>query len=113
MAPTSRTAASACSSTRPKALPRWLCSRMPMPEPSRSQIASWARRRTSSGSAAGPDEKFRILAIDPLDLPTKLFPEEHGDRDAVKSLVGRLRDHDIRDLLVRILRHPVGDLFAE
>src|SRR5689334_9657980 len=108
--PTWRTAASACSSTRSNALPRWLCSRIPIPVPSRSQIASWARRRTSSGRTAGPDEKFRIRGT---ALPAGVFPVEHGDRDAVERLVRRLRDHHVGDLLARILGDPVRDLLAE
>src|SRR3569623_1057129 len=93
MPPTSRTARSVPSRTRPNSLPRWLCSRMPIPDPSRSQIACWARRRTSSGRVAGPDEKFSLR----MRLPATrvLFPVEHGDRDAVERLVRGLRDHDI------------------
>ena len=46
--------------TRSNAPPRWLCSRMPMPVPSRSQRARCASRSTSSGSTAGPAEKLKM-----------------------------------------------------
>src|SRR5450432_876941 len=113
MPPTSRTAASVRSRTRPNSLPRWLCSRMPMPEPSRSQIASCARRRTSSGSIAGPDEKLSFRTGPTASATLNFFVIEHGDRDAVERFVRRLRDDELRHHARRIRIDPVRDLLAE
>src|SRR5712672_165893 len=84
---------------------------MPMPEPSRSQIASCARRRTSSGRTAGPDEKFSLRIES--SAPGQLFEVEHRDRDAVERLVRRLRDHEVGHFLFRMTVDPGGDLFTE
>ena len=42
-----------------------------------------------------------------------VFPPENGDREAVKRLVGRLRDDRVDDLTVRVLFDPGRDLLAQ
>src|SRR5262245_814782 len=44
-------------------LPRWLCSRMPIPEPPIFQTSSWTCFRTSSGSVPGPAEKLKMRPL--------------------------------------------------
>src|SRR5678816_3513081 len=126
MPATSRSEDVVRSSTARNTLPRWLCSRIPIPEPSRSHSAACARRSTGSGSAAGPDEKLNFRLTDypggdrrEIDRSAsfrarrRVFPVEHGDRNAVECLVRRLRDDDVRDLELRIASHPRGYLLTE
>jgi hypothetical protein len=61
---------------------------------------------------------IRTKARDQLDqshvrLTSRLFPEEHGDRDAMECFVARLRDDDVRHLVLLIRRHPGSDLLAK
>src|ERR1043165_3577535 len=55
-----RRSASHSAKTRSTTLPRWLCSRMPIPEPAMFHTSSCTWRSTSSGSVPGPAEKLKI-----------------------------------------------------
>src|SRR5262245_57503053 len=63
MPASSRSRRSARSNTRITSGPRWLCSRMPIPDESKSHSAPRARLSAISGNTAGPGEKLKTRSV--------------------------------------------------